>query len=73
MQPFVFVSVHASLGEAVCSIMTHTVLGQPRERKPITTVREREGQRIPQYPTEHWVVIDLFSSAVSLSSQPLCA
>lgn len=38
---------------------THTVLGQPRERKPITTLREREGQRIPQYPTEHWVVIDL--------------
>lgn len=51
---------------------TRTVLGQPRERKSITTLREREGERIPQYPTEHWV-IDLFFSAVSFSRQPLCA
>lgn len=72
LQSFAFVCMRVSLSKAVC-IMTHIqYLGSPGRESPLTMVREREGQRILQYPTEHWVVIDLFS-AVSLSRQPLCA
>lgn len=52
---------------------THTVLGQPRERKPITTVRERERDgeslNIPQSNG----LYRYFFSAVSLPRQSLCA
>ena len=65
VRPFVVVCVCVCarvcvFGQSSMYNDTRTVLGQPRERKPITTVREREGQRIPQYPTERRVVIDLF-------------